>query len=242
MNDEPMMVDETEDFGQPRRSPRRSWKIFQLVVAGLLAAFVVVMTLTDQWGETFGGATKAQIAEFEMAANDYFDEAQGQGVARVTVDLFKPDQMGAVFGSTRRMAKSRQRAQEVARALGYQNITKAEDMFSVLAFLHNDSMPPPKMLTAKQVAEIDRERSDQTLTAEQVAEIQVADDFDWTSARPVENDDPWVMRDIPAGLWVAIQAAAIAFVGVWLLLKLCELFWWFLMDRLRDVANAVRKS
>ena len=81
-----------------------------------------------------------------------------------------------------------------------------------------------------------------TPAAVQVAEIEVADDFDWTSARPVENDDPWVMRDIPAGLWVAIQAAAIAFVGAWLLLKLCELFWWFLMDRLRDVANAVRKS
>jgi hypothetical protein len=229
MNDEPMMVDETEDFQQHRRSPRRSWKIFQLVVAGLLTAFVVAMTLTDQWGKTFGGATKAQIAEFEMATNDYFDEAQGQGVARVTVDLFKPDEMGAAFGSTKSMAKARQRAQEVARALGYQNITKAGDMFSVLAILHNDSMPPPKILTAKQVAEIDRQQS-------------FDEDFDWRSARPMENDEPWVMRDIPAGLWAGIQAAAIAFVGVWLVLKLCELFWWFLMDRLRDVANAVRKS
>ena len=229
MNDEPMMVDETEDFQQHRRSPRRSWKIFQLVVAGLLTAFVVSMTLTDQWGKTFGGATKAQIAEFEMATNDYFDEAQGQGVARVTVDLFKPDEMGAAFGSTKSMAKARPRAQEVARALGYQNITKAGDMFSVLAILHNDSMPPPKILTAKQVAEIDRQQS-------------FDEGFDWRSARPVENDEPWVMRDIPAGLWAGIQAAAIAFVGVWLVLKLCELFWWFLMDRLRDVANAVRRS
>ena len=229
MNDEPMMVDETEDFQQHRRSPRRSWKIFQLVVAGLLTAFVVAMTLTDQWGKTFGGATKAQIAEFEMATNDFFDEAQGQGVARVTVDLFKPDEMGAAFGSTKSMAKARQRAQEVARALCYQNITKAGDMFSVLAILHNDSMPPPKILTAKQVAEIDRQQS-------------FDEDFDWRSARPMENDEPWVMRDIPAGLWAGIQAAAIAFVGVWLVLKLCELFWWFLMDRLRDVANAVRKS
>ena len=229
MNDEPMMVDETEDFQQHRRSPRRSWKIFQLVVAGLLTAFVVSMTLTDQWGKTFGGATKAEIAEFEVAMNDYFDEAQGQGVARVTVNLFKPDQMGAAFGSTKRMAKARQRAQEIARALGYQNITKAGDMFSVLAILHNDSMPPPKILTAKQVAEIDRQQS-------------FDEGFDWRSARPVENDEPWVMRDIPAGLWAGIQAAAIAFVGVWLVLKLCELFWWFLMDRLRDVANAVRKS
>ena len=229
MNDEPMMVDETEDFQQHRRSPRRSWKIFQLVVAGLLTAFVVSMTLTDQWGKTFGGATKAQIAEFEMVTNDYFDEAQGQGVARVTVDLFKPDEMGAAFGSTKSMAKARQRAQEVARALGYQNITKAGHMFSVLAVLHNDSMPPPKILTAKQVAEIDRQQS-------------FDEGFDWTSARPVENDEPWVMRDIPAGLWAGIQAAAIAFVGVWLVLKLCELFWWFLMDRLRDVANAVRRS
>ena len=229
MNDEPMMVDETEDFQQHRRSPRRSWKIFQLVVAGLLTAFVVAMTLTDQWGKTFGGATKAQIAEFEMATNDYFDEAQGQGVARVTVDLFKPDEMGAAFGSTKRMAKARQRAQEIARALGYQNITKAGDMFSALAILHNDSMPPPKILTAKQVAEIDRQQS-------------FDEGFDWRSARPVENDEPWVMRDIPAGLWAGIQAAAIAFVGVWLVLKLCELFWWFLMDRLRDVANAVRRS
>ena len=229
MNDEPMMVDETENFQQHRRSPKSSWKIFQLVVAGLLTAFVVAMTLTDQWGKTFGGATKAQIAEFEMATNDYFDEAQGQGVARVTVDLFKPDEMGAAFGSTKSMAKARQRAQEVARALGYQNITKAGDMFSVLAILHNDSMPPPKILTAKQVADIDRQQS-------------FDEGFDWRSARPVENDEPWVMRNIPAGLWAGIQAAAIAFVGVWLVLKLCELFWWFLMDRLRDVANAVRRS
>ena len=229
MNDEPMMVDETENFQQHRRSPKRSWNIFQLVVAGLLTAFVVAMTLTDQWGKTFGGATKAQIAEFEMATNDFFDEAQGQGVARVTVDLFKPDEMGAAFGSTKSMAKARQRAQEIARALGYQNITKAGDMFSVLAILHNDSMPPPKILTAKQVAEIDRQQS-------------FDEGFYWRSARPVENDEPWVMRNIPAGLWAGIKAAAIAFVGVWLVLKLCELFWWFLMDRLRDVANAVRRS
>jgi len=148
MHDEPMMIDETEDFAEPRRNTRRSWKMFQLVVAGLATLFVVSMVTSDRWDKTFGGATKARIAEFEMAMNDYFDEAQSEGVARVTVDLLKPDRMGAVFGSTKSMAKSRQRAQEAARALGYQNITKAEDMFSVLAFLHNDSMPPPKILTA----------------------------------------------------------------------------------------------
>jgi hypothetical protein len=225
MHDEPMMIDETEDFEQPRRSTRRSWKMFQLVVAGLLTGFVVTMTLADEWSKTFGGATKAQIAELEMAMNNYFDQAQSQGVARVTIDLFKPDQMGAVFGSTRSMARARQRAQEVARSLGYQNITKAKDMFTVLAALHNDSMPPPK-----------------TLTAEQVAEIEVADDFDWASARLVENDDPWVMRNIPKGVWTAVKAATIAFVAAWLLLKLCELIWWFFIDRLRDVADAVRKN
>lgn len=226
-----MMIDEAEGIEQPRRSTRRSWKIFQLVVAGLATLFVVSMVVTDQWDKTFGGATKAQIAEFELALNDYFDEAQSEGVSSVTIALLKPDRMGEVFGSTKSMAKARQRAQEVARSLGYQNLAKAEDMFIVLAGLHNDSMPPPKTLTAEQVAEIERQQS-----------LAAAEGFDWTTARLVENDKPWVMRDIPAGLWAAIQAAAIAFVAAWLLLKLCELLWWFLMDRLRDVANAVRKS
>ena len=53
---------------------------------------------------------------------------------------------------------------------------------------------------------------------------------------------PWVMRSITAGLWLALKTAAITFVAAWLLLKLCELFWWFFIDRLRDVADAVRKS
>jgi hypothetical protein len=54
--------------------------------------------------------------------------------------------------------------------------------------------------------------------------------------------EPWVMRNIPAGMWLAVKTAAIAFVVTWILLKLCELLWWFLMDRLRDIANAVRRT
>jgi hypothetical protein len=51
----------------------------------------------------------------------------------------------------------------------------------------------------------------------------------------------WVMRNIPAGVWGALKVGAISFAAIWIFLKLCELFWWFLIDRLRDVADAVRK-
>jgi hypothetical protein len=232
MNDEPMMIDETENEPTTPRATAASWKKAQLLVAGLAALFAISIVVSDEWHKTFDGPTKAQVAEFEQEMNDYFDEAQSQGVARVTTDLFEPDQRGAVFGSTRSMTEARERLQEAARDLGYQNATKAKDMFTVLAVLHNDSMPMPKILTAEQVAEIDRQQ--RSAAAEP--------DFDWTTARPLENDKPWVMRDIPAGLWATIQAAVITFVAVWLLLWLCELLWWFLMDRLHDVANAVRRS
>jgi len=228
MNDEPMMIDETEDTPTTPRTTAASWKKAQFIAAGLAALLALGIVVSDQWNTKFDGPTAAEITAFEQAMHHYFDEAQNQGVARVTTALFERDQRGALFGSNRSTEKARQRVQAAARALGYGNIDKAKDMFTVLAFLHNDSMPLPKMLTTEQVIEIDRmQRSDP--------------DFDWTTARPVEDDKPWVMRDIPAGLWTAIQAVVITFVVVWLLLWLCELLWWFLMDRLHDVANAVRR-
>lgn len=228
MNDEPMMIDETEDESTTPRETSSSWKKAQLIVAGLATLFAIGGVVSDEWHKAFDHPTQTQIAEFEQAMTDYFDKAQAQGVARVTVGLFETDQRGTIFGSTRSTDKARQRVQEAARALGYENINKATDMFTVLAALHNDNMPLPKILTTEQVMEIDQMQ-------------RLDDDFDWTTARPVEDDKPWVMRNISAGLWVAIQAAVITFVGVWLFLWLCELLWWFLMDRLHDVANAVRR-
>lgn len=216
MNDEPMMIDETEEFDKPRRSTQRSWKMFQFVVAGLLTVFVVAMMLADHGGETFGGATEASIAKFEQAMNDYFDAAQRRGLARVSMrsyDPLVPDAQGVADERLAGTDKERRRVQEAVGEMNYSNKRKAEDMFTVLAALHNSSLV-----------------SDTANT-----------EFDWTTARPLENESPWVMRNIPAGIWLAFKTAVIAFVAAWLLLKLCELLWWFLMDRLHDVANAVRK-
>jgi len=221
MNDEPMMIDETDDEPATPRATSSSWKKAQFIVAGLSSLFVVSLVMADDWGKTFGGATRAQVAEFELAMNDYFDEAQSRGLSRVAVDLFETDQSRVAY----------EQATGTAAALGYRNTTKARDMFTVLAVLHNDNTPPPLILTTEQVAEIDRQQGS----------AAAAPDFDWTTARPLEDDTPWVMRDIAAGIWTAFKAVAIPFVVVWLLLWLCELFWWFLMDRLHDVANAVRR-
>lgn len=212
MNDEPTMIDETEDLEQHRRSPRRSWKIFQLVVAGLLTAFVVSMTLTDQWGETFGGATKAQIAEFERTTSEYFDAVERRGLTEVSMrsyNLIEPDEAGRVAEIEKGTHEARERVLKSVDRMSSSNMQKARARFGVEAYDHNRA----KILPAEVVLEM--------IPGE---------------ARP------WVMRSVTAGIWLALKTAAITFAAAWLFLKLCELFWWFFIDRLRDVADAVRKS
>lgn len=210
MNNEPMMIDETEDFVPPRRSTQRSWKIFQFVVAGLLSVFVVAMMLADHGGETFGGATEASIAKFEQAMSDYFDAVKRRGLAEVTMSSYSPitpNEVGRVVEFDKGTDEARRRLQEVVADMNYSNERKAEAAFVLSARLHNKG----------------------SVTSEELMEGMSAD------------RNPWVMRNIPAGVWLALKTAVITFIAAWLLLKMCELFWWFLMDRVHDVANAVRK-
>jgi hypothetical protein len=212
MNDEPMMIDETEDFEEPRRSTRRSWKIFQLAIAGLLSLLVVALILGERWGETFGGATEASIAEFEQAMNEYFEAAKSRELTQITMqsyDHLKADPSGGIVERDKGTYDARERVRKLAGAMNYSNWQKANAQFALRVYVYNGA----KRIPADVV----------------------------TNGMPDEGE-PWVMRNIPAGIWLAVKTAAIAFVVTWVLLKLCELLWWFLMDRLRDISNAVRRT
>jgi hypothetical protein len=209
MNDEPMMIDETEDFEEPRRSTRRSWKILQLVIAGIASLFVAAIATSSEWDRTFGGVTKAQVAEFERAKEEYFAEAEKRGLTDISTStyLLEPDVFGRAVEKENGTYEARERLIELVRNMGYGNRNKAVAAFRFETRMHNKG----------------------SVSSEELVEAMSAD------------AEPWVMRSITAGIWLAVKAAAIAFVVAWLLLKLCELLWWFLMDRLHDVANAVRR-
>jgi hypothetical protein len=211
MNDEPMMVDETEDFGQPRRSPRRSWRLFQWVVAGLATLLIAGIVTTHHWGNTFGGATKSKIAEFEQAMTEYFDEAESRNLSQVTMASYNPlrtDEYSEAVEREKGTYDARERVRKLADSMNFINSEKAQAQFLFRAYTYNGSGIP---------------------------------DVTFQKAAAAESE-PWVMRSVMAGIWLAIKTAVITFVASWLVLKLCELFWWFFIDRLRDVADAVRKS
>ena len=210
MNDEPMMIDETEDFEEPRRSTRRSWKILQLVIAGLVALFVASIATSSEWDKTFGGVTEAQLGQFDQNLKAYFDEANARGVAQVTMDTYnpiRPNQFSEAFEVAKGTYDARERLRKLVDGMSYSNRQKAQARFALSAHLHNGDEIPAEVV------------------------VEGADD----------SGRAWVTRNIAAGLWVTLKAAVMAFVVAWLLLKLCELLWWFLMDRLHDVANAVRR-
>ncbi len=210
MNDEPMMIDETEDFEETRRSTRRSWKILQLVIAGLVALFVASIATSSEWDKTFGGITEAQIAELKEGLKAYFNEVKARGVKQVTMDTYnpiRPDQYSEATEIAEGTYDARERIRRLVDRMNYSNRKKAQARFALSAHLHNrDEIPLEAILEGED-----------------------------------DSGRAWVMRNIPAGLWVVIKAVTIAFVAAWLLLWLCELFWWFLMDRLHDMANAVRR-
>jgi hypothetical protein len=211
MNDEPMMVDETEDFQQYRRSPRRSWKIFQLVVAGLVTIFAAFAVTANDWDKTFGGIAAGRIAKFEQAMDEYFDEVEKRNLTRVTMarfDSVRPDEYSEAEEIERGTYGAREHVRELVDGMNYSNREKARAQFAFRAYERNgDPIPGDVFLEG------------------------------------IPGDGrAWIMRNIPAGVWNAIKAAVIGFVAAWLVLKLCELFWWFFIDRLRDVADAVRKS
>jgi len=211
MNDEPMMINETDDEPTALRTTAASWKKAQLILAGLASIFAVGVVMSDDWSKTFGGATEAQIAGFEKAMKDYFDEAERRGLREVTKRRFSPlkaDEYGRSHEKAVGTLEARERLEAVAQSMGRSNSGKAEAAFIARARDHNGD----------------------GISAEEFLKLVAAD------------GEPWVMRNVAAGVWTVLKTAVIAFAGVWLLLKLCELFWWFLMDRLRDVANAVRRS
>jgi hypothetical protein len=215
MNDEPMMIDETEDFAEPRRGARRSWKKFQLVVTGLVAVFVawvaVASPASNNWNKTFGGITEAHIAKFEQAMDEYFDEVERRNLTRVTMaryDSLQPDEYSEAEEVEKGTYDARERLRKLVDGMNYSNRQKARARFALWAHSHNGDEIPSEVI------------------------LEGADG----------SGRAWVMRNIPAGVWTAIKAAVIAFVATWLFLKLCELIWWFFIDRVRDVADAVRKS
>ena len=211
MNDEPMMVDETEDFGQPRRSTKRSWRLFQWVVAGLATLLIAGIVTTHHWGNTFGGATKSKIAELEQAMTEYFDEAESRNLSQVTMASYNPlrtDEYSEAVEREKGTYDARERVRKLADSMNFINSEKAQAQFLFRAYTYNGSGIP---------------------------------DVTFQKAAAAESE-PWVMRSVMAGIWLALKTAVITFLAAWFLLKLCELFWWFLMDRLHDVANAVRKS
>lgn len=211
MNDDPTMIDETEDLEQPRGSRRRSWKTFQLVITGLVALVAAFAVTAYDWDTTFGGITEARIAAFEQAMSEYFDEAEKRNLTRVSMARFNymvADEYSEAREIERGTYDARERARKLVDGMNYSNGRKAQARFARRAHSHNGNGVS---------AEIVLEGSDNSGRA-------------------------WVMRNIPAGVWNVIKAAVIGFVAAWLLLKLCELFWWFFIDRLRDVADAVRKS
>jgi len=209
------MIDETEELEESRRSTRRSWKILQLVIAGLVALFVASIATSSEWDKTFGGVTTAGVAEFERAKDEYFAEAERRGLTEISLGtyLLEPDVFGRADEQERGTYELRQRLIELVRDMGYSNRSKAVAAFTFDARLHNSRAQHGK-------GRVSVEQMEDALSA---------------------DGEPWVMRSIAAGIWLAVKAAAIAFVVAWLLLKLCELLWWFLMDRLHDVANAVRR-
>jgi hypothetical protein len=211
MNDEPMMIDETEDLEEPRRSTRRSWKMLQLVIAGLIAILAVSLVTIEGSDHTFWGTTKAHIAEFEQAMNEYFDAAERRNLAQVTMqpyDRLSADEAGEIVERDKGTYDARERVRKLVDAMNYSNRQKAKAQFTLRVHVYNGA---------------------DTIPADVVLE-----------GMPNEGR-PWVMRNTLAGMWLLVKTAVIAFAVTWIVLKLCELLWWFLMDRLHDVANAVRR-
>jgi uncharacterized membrane protein YccC len=189
--------------------------MLQLVIAGLVALFVASIATSSEWDKTFGGATTAGVAEFERAKDEYFAEAERRNLTEISLGtyLLEPDVFGRADEQEKGTYELRQRLIELVRDMGYSNRNKALAAFRFDARLHNSRV----------------QHGTSRVSDEEMREALSAD------------GDPWVMCSIAAGIWIAVKAAAIAFVVAWLLMKLCELLWWFLLDRLHDVANAVRR-
>jgi hypothetical protein len=214
MNDEPMMIDETEESSAYPRSTARTWKKARLVVPAMAALLTAAIVVASQWSVNMGGTTAAQIAEFRQAVDEYFAEAQRQGMTEVTMRSYDPleaTEDGQTVETLNDIDLKRQRVQEIAERMGYENKRKAEALFRHEARLYTNG----------------------ALTDKEMAEAVVAERKEWK------------MRSIFGGVGRAVSeavlAAVIAFVVVWLVVRACEGVWWFLVDRLQDLVNAVRR-
>ena len=215
MNDEPMMIDETEDEPTATRATGMSWKRARLVVPSVMALLLAALFTTEGIWE-FSGTTDAEIGELRQAIDDYISEVEAQGAQSITMqsyDPLLPTAEGETIETLSGTSEKRQRVREIAGRMTYSNKKKAEAEFVHKARLHN---------------------SGGRLTPEELAEAIAADRRAWHT------------RDVPLGIWRAFvrsaTAAAIAFVVCWLLVRAAEGIWWFMIDRLHDIANAVRRN
>jgi hypothetical protein len=214
MNDEPMMIDETEDEPKATRTTGKSWKRARLVVPSAMALLLAAIYTTEIW--EFSGTTDTEIGELRQAIDDYISDVEAQGAQSITMqshDPLLPTAEGETIETLSGTSEKRQRVREIASRMDYSNEKKAEAEFVHKARLHN---------------------SGGRLTPEELAEAIAAD------------RRAWHMRNVPLGIWRAFvrsaTAAAIAFVVCWLLVRAAEGIWWFMIDRLHDIAKAVRRT
>jgi hypothetical protein len=215
MNDEPMMIDETEDEPSAARRTATSWKKARLIVPAAAAMLLAALFATEGSWE-FSGTTDAEIAELRQAIDDYISEVEAQGAQEITMQTYDPllpTADGKTIETLSGTFEKRMRVSEIAGRMNLNNEGKAEAEFVHKARLHNRGG---------------------RITPDELAEA-------FTAGRRA-----WQIRDIPVGVWrtfvAMVKAAAITFVVCWLLVRAAEGVWWFLIDRLHDIANAVRRS
>jgi hypothetical protein len=215
MNDEPMMIDEADENSDNPRSTSLSWKKARLALPMIAALITGAIVAASQWGANTDGTSEAQIAEFRQAVDDYFAEAQRQGMSEVTMRPYEPLEAtddGQTVEILNDTDLKRHRVQEIVERMGYENQRKAEALFRHEARFYNSG----------------------SITDKEMAEAVVADRREWK------------MRSAVGGAFRTLSevvfAASIAFVVVWLVVRACESIWWFFVDRLHDLVNAVRRS
>jgi hypothetical protein len=214
---------------KPRSDTRRSWRAMRSVVVWLCSAAAGVVGFVTSNAEYGLGDSQAKITEFESSLTDCINAASQANFSKLGLVFntsgFDPILAGATLVSdenghpaTADLIAAFKRLVGAFNGLNYTNRNCANRVLNQADAIYNH----------KHGSESDQYDSVSSL----VPWEDVASTVGWQIIDPSQI--------LMKCLGIAAASAVVAWIVAWLFVTGVALVWWFLIDRLRDIARAVR--
>ena len=196
-----------------RHDTSHSWRVAKAILVWLLSGLASLIGFSVAYSNASKGDSDTKLAEFEASLKNYIRAAAKAGDSKIQgVDY---ERYNIEISSRPYLEEDASRLSRSTNDLSYQNADRAKAVINQTVAEYN---------FAQSANPVDlRVHSDLSLKALK---------RDWVRINTFDA--------VLKGLGIAAVAGGVTWIVAWLMVVGLALIWWFLMDRLRDIARAIK--